>query len=62
MMNFKRLLKLSIWSGVKFRNSNRREYLSTNDLNQDRTIKKNYKSQRKKDENRPRSYGIGPEI
>jgi len=61
-MNFKRLLRFSIWSGVKYRTSKRREYLSTNDLNQDRTIKKNYKSLRKKDENRPRSYGIGPEI
>jgi len=60
-MNFKEILKLSIWSNIKYRKSKRREYLSTNDLNADRTLKKNYKSLRKKKEG-PRCFGIGPDL
>ena len=61
-MNFRELLKLSIWSGVKYRKSKRREYLSTNDLNADRTLKKNYKSLRKKEDDGPKCFGIGPDL
>ncbi len=49
-MNFKELLKLSIWAGVKYRKSKRREYLSTNDLNSEGKLKANYKNQRNKKE------------
>lgn len=61
-MNLKELLKLSIWSGVKYLKSKKREYVSTNDLNQDRTLKKNYKSKRKKKDDRPRGFGVGPSL
>ena len=50
-MNFKEILKLSIWSNIKYRKSKRREYLSTNDLDTEGKLKANYKNQRKKKEN-----------
>jgi len=50
-MNLKEILKLAIWSGVKRKEGKRREYLSTNDLDTERKLKPNYKTQRKNKEN-----------
>lgn len=62
-MNFKKILKLSIWENVKkIKKGKKLESLSTNDLNTDRTLKENHKNLRKKGGAGPKGYSIGPDL